>query len=68
MIDRIPAFFLANEYLRFMGLPGILDKDRIGNTTDAATVQADRYVSVAAGIGELSDLVSATKHSTDNTE
>ena len=47
--DCLSAFFLANEYLRAMGLPGLLDEGKIGEVYKDVKEIADRHINVAAG-------------------
>ncbi|KAJ3544117.1 hypothetical protein NM688_g5775 [Phlebia brevispora] len=43
------AFFLANEYLRAQGLPGLLDEGKIGNVYQGLVDLADRHIAAASG-------------------
>ena len=43
------AFFLANEYLRAQGLPGLLDEGKIGDSYQVLVDVADRHIDAAAG-------------------
>ncbi|KAI0364528.1 hypothetical protein BV20DRAFT_1047145 [Pilatotrama ljubarskyi] len=45
----ITAFFLANEYLRAQGLPGLLDEGKIGDVYQDLVDIADRHINVVAG-------------------
>ncbi|KAI0711799.1 hypothetical protein C8T65DRAFT_739454 [Cerioporus squamosus] len=47
--NKRTAFFLANEYLRAQGLPGLLDEGKIGNVYQGLVDIADRHINVAAG-------------------
>lgn len=55
-----PAFFLANEYLRAMGLAGLADNGKVGVVYDDISKLADGYVNTAAGrlnVQELADSI-----------
>lgn len=56
---RSSAFFLANEYLRAQGLPGLVDQRRLGGTFKNHNELADRFVGVAASQLDLEDLVNS---------
>jgi len=43
------AFFLANEYLRAQGLPGLADGGEVGEAYKELLFIADRYIEVARG-------------------
>ena len=45
----LAAFFLANEYLRAQGLPGLLDEGKIGDVYQGLVDIADRLINAAAG-------------------
>ncbi|KAI0757605.1 hypothetical protein C8Q80DRAFT_1265497 [Daedaleopsis nitida] len=47
--NKRTAFFLADEYLRAQGLPGLLDEGKIGNVYQGLVDIADRHINVAAG-------------------
>lgn len=49
MFNVVAAFFLANEYLRAQGLPGILDKGKDGEASEDLVDIAERHINVAAG-------------------
>lgn len=49
LTSRLAAFFLANEYLRGMGIPGLADGCDVGSATDVA----QRHMDVAEGKLEL---------------
>lgn len=52
--DLHTAFFVANEYLRALGLPGLLDECE---DYESLTRVADRYVDAAAGQLDVEGLV-----------
>ena len=52
-----PAFFLANEYLRAQGLPGLLDQGKIGDAYQGFVAIANRHIEAAAGRLDVEDLV-----------
>lgn len=58
--NLIIAFFLANEYLRAMGLPGITDAANTGDVQESAVKVAKRYINVAAGESDVIDLATRT--------
>ncbi|OCH84000.1 hypothetical protein OBBRIDRAFT_799451 [Obba rivulosa] len=47
--NKRTAFFLANEYLRAQGLPGLLDHGKIGDVYQGFVGIADRHIEAAAG-------------------
>ncbi|KAI0357838.1 hypothetical protein OH77DRAFT_1421959 [Trametes cingulata] len=47
--NKRTAFFLANEYLRAQGFPGLLDEGKIGDVYKDLVDIADRHINVAAG-------------------
>lgn len=47
--NKRTAFFLANEYIRAMGRPGLADMGKIGKVYEHLAEIANRYVDVAAG-------------------
>ncbi|KAI8975929.1 hypothetical protein BD414DRAFT_399074, partial [Trametes punicea] len=47
--NKRTAFFLANEYLRAQGLPGLLDEGKIGDVYQGLVDIADRHINAAAG-------------------
>jgi hypothetical protein len=49
LISNFKAFFLANEYLRAQGLPGLADEGRIGKAYEDLRLLAERHISVAKG-------------------
>ncbi|KAJ8523136.1 hypothetical protein ONZ45_g449 [Pleurotus djamor] len=50
--NKRTAFFLANEYLRAHGLPGLTDEGRVGRYEDLLQL-AEHHVDVAAGRADL---------------
>ncbi|CAL1706162.1 unnamed protein product [Somion occarium] len=58
--NKRTAFFLANEYLRAMGLAGLADNGKVGVVYDDISKLADGYVNTAAGrlnVQELADSI-----------
>lgn len=57
-----PAFFIANEYLRAMGIPGLADEGKVGEVYDSESVAdiAKRHIDVAAGKSGVADLATPT--------
>ncbi|TFY61211.1 hypothetical protein EVG20_g7142 [Dentipellis fragilis] len=56
--NKRTAFFLANEYLRAQGLPGLLDEGKTGSVYQGFIDIADRHIDTAAGklgVEEFSD-------------
>lgn len=51
----VGVFFLANEYLRAQGLPGLLDEGKIGTVYQGLINIADRHMNAA--VGKLDDNV-----------
>lgn len=49
MNNEFLAFFLANEYVRAMGRPGLADMGKAGKLYEHLANIADRYVDVASG-------------------
>ncbi|EMD40215.1 hypothetical protein CERSUDRAFT_36915, partial [Gelatoporia subvermispora B] len=47
--NKRTVFFLANEYLRAQGLPGLLDEGKIGDVYQGLAGIADRHIKTAAG-------------------
>ncbi|KAI0668855.1 hypothetical protein C8Q78DRAFT_1043329 [Trametes maxima] len=58
--NKRTAFFLANEYLRAQGLPGLLDEGKIGNVYQGLIDLADRHINVAAGKLDVEGLARAS--------
>ncbi|KAI0651268.1 hypothetical protein C8Q79DRAFT_932467 [Trametes meyenii] len=58
--NKRTAFFLANEYLRAQGLPGLLDEGRIGGVYQGLADLADRHINVAAGKLDVEGLAGAS--------
>ncbi|TBU29952.1 hypothetical protein BD311DRAFT_755511 [Dichomitus squalens] len=56
--NKRTAFFLANEYLRAQGLPGLLDQGKIGNVYQGLVDIADRHINAAAGKLDVEGLAS----------
>ena len=52
----LSAFYLANEYIRAMGQPGLVD-DRVDPVKDDVHLVTDRIVSVASGESDEDVLV-----------
>jgi len=59
-LNFIPAFFLANEYLRAMGIPGLADEGKVGGVYESVADIAKRYIDVAAGKSDAADLATPT--------
>jgi len=57
------AFFLANEYLRAMGLPGLVDDAKAGKVYESVVDIAKRHVDVAAGKLDVTDLAAPASSS-----
>ena len=55
----IPTFFLANGYLRVMGIPGLVDEGKVGEVYESVTDIAKRYIDVAAGKSDTADFVTS---------
>lgn len=47
--NKRTAFFLANEYLRAQGLPGLLDEGKVSDGYKDLVDVAERYIGVATG-------------------
>ncbi|KAH9850425.1 hypothetical protein C2E23DRAFT_735133 [Lenzites betulinus] len=47
--NKRTAFFLANEYLRVQGLPGLLNEGQIGDVHQGLLGIADRHIDAASG-------------------
>ncbi|KAI0334864.1 hypothetical protein GY45DRAFT_1055500 [Cubamyces sp. BRFM 1775] len=47
--NKRTAFFIANEYLRAQGLPGLLDEGQIGDAHQSLVDVADCHIDAAAG-------------------
>jgi len=47
--NKRTAFFLANEYLRAQGLPGLADNGKVGEAYEELIAMANRHVAVASG-------------------
>ncbi|KAI0662954.1 hypothetical protein C8Q70DRAFT_954906 [Cubamyces menziesii] len=47
--NKRTAFFIANEYLRAQGLPGLVDEGKIGDVYQGLVDVADRHIDAAAG-------------------
>ena len=56
----IPAFFLANEYLRAMGIPGLADEGKAGEVYESVADIAKRHIDVAAGKSDVEVLATPT--------
>ncbi|KAH8116016.1 hypothetical protein DFH11DRAFT_1254546 [Phellopilus nigrolimitatus] len=54
--NKRTAFFLANEYLRAQGLPGLVDGGALGVAYEELHALAERHVSVAKGEMEVAGL------------
>lgn len=65
-LSLLLAFFLANEYLRAMGLPGLLDEGKIGEVYKGVTDLADRHINVAAGGLGVEGLANAMRSPNEN--
>jgi hypothetical protein len=55
------AFFLANEYVRAQGLPGVADGGKVGEVYRDVHELAERYIGVASGQLDADALLTA-KH------
>ncbi|KAL0961216.1 hypothetical protein HGRIS_006183 [Hohenbuehelia grisea] len=51
--NKRTAFFLANEYLRAHGLPGLADDGKVGKAYEGLRELAEQSISVAAGRADL---------------
>ncbi|KAG6840042.1 hypothetical protein C0991_009415 [Blastosporella zonata] len=47
--NKRTAFFLANEYIRAMGIPGLADDGNLGDVYESIANIAQRHIDVAAG-------------------
>ncbi|KDQ28753.1 hypothetical protein PLEOSDRAFT_1075683 [Pleurotus ostreatus PC15] len=47
--NKITAFFLANEYIRAQGHPGLADGVQVGEVYKGLQAVVDQYVGVASG-------------------
>ncbi|KAG6830908.1 hypothetical protein H0H87_006831 [Tephrocybe sp. NHM501043] len=47
--NKRTAFFLANEYIRAMGTPGLADAGKVGDVYKSISDIAQRHIDVAAG-------------------
>jgi hypothetical protein len=63
------AFFLANEYVRAMGLSGLLEGCEVGEVSQKVASVATRHMDVAAGkLGvECLSKFSSSRRNKDNT-
>lgn len=52
------GFFLANEYCRAMGIPGLADKGKVGDVYKELAALGDRFVGVATSAVNVDDLAS----------
>ncbi|KAF9556902.1 hypothetical protein CPC08DRAFT_752235 [Agrocybe pediades] len=59
--NKRTAFFLANEYIRAMGIPGLADQGKIGNVYGSAVAMAERHMDVAAGKLDVEGLAEGMK-------
>ncbi|KAH6913304.1 hypothetical protein BKA70DRAFT_1262421 [Coprinopsis sp. MPI-PUGE-AT-0042] len=59
--NKRTAFFIANEYLRAMGIPGLADKGKVGVAYELVVEIAQRHMDVAAGRLGMEGLVAETK-------
>ncbi|KAF8202469.1 hypothetical protein BJ912DRAFT_944902 [Pholiota molesta] len=59
--NKRTAFFLANEYIRAMGLPGLADAGDVGKAYKPAVAMAERHMGVAAGTLDLDGLAEGMK-------
>ena len=50
---NVSAFFLANEYLRAQGLPGLADRNQVGEAYGDLIAIAEKHIGVAAGSWKL---------------
>jgi hypothetical protein len=49
LTSLFPAFFLANEYVRAQGLPGLADGGKVGEVYGDVHELAERHIGVASG-------------------
>ncbi|KAF8590845.1 hypothetical protein K439DRAFT_1627585 [Ramaria rubella] len=56
--NKRTAFFLANEYLRAQGLPGLADGGKVGKAYEELLSIADRHIEVARGNLDVGGLLS----------
>ena len=54
--ECLAGFFLANEYLRAMGIPGLADEGKFGDAYEQVVNIAQRHMDVAAGKLEVEGL------------
>ncbi|KAG6812284.1 hypothetical protein H0H92_003593 [Tricholoma furcatifolium] len=47
--NKRTAFFLSNEYIRAMGIPGLADAGKVGDVYKSISDIAQRHIDVAAG-------------------
>ncbi|KAI0317896.1 hypothetical protein OF83DRAFT_1262575 [Amylostereum chailletii] len=55
------AFFLANEYLRAMGLPGLAGEGKVGGVYEDMVNLANRHIRIAAGELDVEGLAHETR-------
>lgn len=55
--NKRTAFFVANEYIRAMGIPGLADRGKVGSAYEAVADIAQRHMDVAAGKLDIEGLV-----------
>jgi hypothetical protein len=58
--NRLLAFFLANEYLRAMGIPGLADEGKVGVVYASVADIAERHIDIAAGRSDVEELAAPT--------
>lgn len=51
------AFFVANEYIRAMGMPGLADGGKVGSAYEGVADIAQRHMDAAAGKLDIQGLV-----------
>ncbi|KAI0784056.1 hypothetical protein C8Q75DRAFT_795213 [Abortiporus biennis] len=64
--NKRTAFFLANEYLRAMGIPGLADNGKLGAVYGSIIELAERYMDTAAGRLDVKGLAEAIQDSGHN--
>ncbi|KAL4252684.1 hypothetical protein ABKN59_004042 [Abortiporus biennis] len=60
------TFFLANEYSRAMGIPGLADNGKLGAVYGSVIELAERYMDTAAGRLDVKGLAEAIQDSGHN--
>ncbi|KAH7919893.1 hypothetical protein BV22DRAFT_840648 [Leucogyrophana mollusca] len=57
--NKRTAFFLANEYVRARGLPGLADGGKVGEVYKDVHELAERYIGVASGLLDADALITS---------